>query len=68
VGIYIVLVLKEVRESVRKVNAILNQVVEVSKSVSAPIIGASGLITGLLEGLRFFQRFRSSGEEVEDES
>lgn len=59
VGVYIVLVLKEVRESIRSINRVLDQVARVSESVSAPIVGASGMLTGLLEGLKIFRRFKS---------
>ena len=67
VGIYIVLVLKEVRESVRKLNRILDYAGEVSASVARPIVGASGALVGFLEGLRLFKgvdfsRFRKGVE------
>ena len=64
VGVYIVLVLKEVRESIRKINLVLDQVAKVSESVSAPIVGASGMLTGLLEGLKIFSRFKSLRKEA----
>lgn len=72
VGVYIVLVLKEVRESVKKVNKILDDAAEVTDSVSKPIIGASGALMGLVEGIKMFKQVQSlvSGrerEEVHDE-
>lgn len=67
VGVYIVLVLKEVRESIRSINRVLDQVARVSESVSAPIVGASGMLAGLLEGLKIFRRFKSLRKEVENE-
>ena len=59
VGIYIVLVLKEVRESVRRFNFILDQVGKVSESISAPIVGASGALLGFMEGRKFFRKLRA---------
>ena len=72
VGVYIVLVLKEVRESVKKVNEILDDAAEVTEAVSKPVIGASGALMGLMEGVKIFKQVRSIFEsedrkEVHDE-
>lgn len=72
VGVYIVLVLKEVRESIKKVNEILDNAAEVTDAVSKPVIGASGALMGLMEGVKIFKQVQSlvSGrdrKEVHDE-
>ncbi|MFW6109820.1 MAG: hypothetical protein ACOC6Q_00090 [Patescibacteria group bacterium] len=64
VGVYIVLVLKEVREAVRKVNSILVNVDEVSESLATPVVGLSGAITGIMQGLKIFNRARDAGRRV----
>ena len=69
VGIYIVLVLKEVRESVRKVNLILDSAAKVSESVAEPIVGVSGMLAGFMQGLGIFRRLNLGNwrKEVGDE-
>jgi len=59
VGVYIVLVLKDVRESVRRFNFILDQIGKVSESVSAPIVSTSGALLGFMEGLKIFRKLRA---------
>lgn len=61
VGVYIVLVLKEVRKSIKQLNVILENVAEVSESVSRPLIGVSSAVTGIVEGFNLFQKLRSLG-------
>ena len=72
VGVYIVLVLKEVRESIKKVNEILDDAAEVTDAVSKPVIGASGAVMGLMEGVKIFKQVQSlignrDRKEVHDE-
>lgn len=67
VGVYIVLVLKEVRESVRKVNLILDNANRVSASVSTPIVGMSGMLMGVLQGMKLFRKYSALREEAGDE-
>lgn len=50
VGVYIVLVLREVRTSISKLNSMLDTVDGVLSSVAAPLIGASAAITALTKG------------------
>ncbi|MEK7611234.1 MAG: hypothetical protein AAB486_02535 [Patescibacteria group bacterium] len=59
VGVYIVLVLKEVRGSVLKVNRILDTVSELSAAVARPIVGLSGAVEGFTEGLKIFQAVKN---------
>jgi len=54
VGFYIVLILKEVRTSVTKMNAFLDTVNEVSSAVADPIVGASGAVSAFTQGVRAF--------------
>jgi predicted Holliday junction resolvase-like endonuclease len=50
VGVYIALILKEVRETVRKVNALLDTTNNVADAVSEPVIGASHALGAITTG------------------
>ena len=52
VGIYVVLVLKEFRETVKKANNVLENVHEVTDAVANPITSIAGIITGVTESIR----------------
>jgi uncharacterized protein YggT (Ycf19 family) len=52
VGIYVVLVLKEFRETVKKANSVLENVHEVTDAVANPITSIAGIIAGVTESIR----------------
>jgi len=52
VGIYLVLVLKEFRETVKKANKVLDDVGGVTGAVSTPISTFAGIVSGLVESLK----------------
>jgi uncharacterized protein YoxC len=52
VGIYVVLVLKEFRETVKKANEVLDNVHDVTSAVSSPITSIAGIIAGVTESIR----------------
>ena len=54
VGFYIVLILKEVRTSITKMNTFLDTVNEVGDAVADPIVGASGAVSAFTQGLKTF--------------
>ena len=54
VGFYIVLILKEVRTSITKMNTFLDTVNEVSDAVADPIVGASGAVSAFTQGMKTF--------------
>jgi hypothetical protein len=58
VGIYIVLILKEVKTTVMKINEILDSAATVSNAVATPIAGASGAISAFTEGVKAFKAIR----------
>ncbi len=58
VGIYIVLILKEVRAAITKINGILDSAEAVSSAVATPIVGASGAISAFSEGMKAFKIIR----------
>lgn len=59
VGVYIVLVLKEVRTSLFKFNEILETANQLTKSLAAPIITTAGTIETLLLGFKSVQTFKA---------
>lgn len=68
VGIYIVLVLKEVKEGVHRMNDILENINQVSAAISKPIVGASGAISAFTAGLKAYSKLKKKREEKAEES
>lgn len=64
VGVYIVLVLKEVRGSVVRVNKILDSADQVAEALSRPVVGMAGALEGLTEGLRVVKAVRNLKKAV----
>ncbi|OGC70336.1 hypothetical protein A2415_05170 [candidate division WWE3 bacterium RIFOXYC1_FULL_39_7] len=52
VGIYVILVLKEFRETVKKANMVLDNVHEVTDAVASPITSIAGIIAGVTESVK----------------
>lgn len=59
VGFYIVLVLKEVRESMKKFNEMLETANQLTKAVAAPVITAAGTIEAFVQGFKAIQTLRN---------
>lgn len=70
VGVYIVLVLKEVRSAVVRMNEILESISAISAAVATPVVGAAGAVSAFSEGLKAFnklQKIRQRGKNKEEE-
>lgn len=81
VGVYLVLVLKDFRSTLQRVNRILDTMTVVTNAVADPVVGFSEMASGLVEGIQslkslgFLKKFIPSakgeeisyGEEVYDE-
>lgn len=52
VGVYVVLVLKELRETIRKANSVLDDVQSVSSLVTNPISSIAGVVSAVAEGYK----------------
>jgi hypothetical protein len=52
VGFYVILVLKEFRETIKKSNSVLDNVQSVTDAVSNPITSLVGVVTGVVEGIK----------------
>lgn len=55
VGIQVVYILRELRETVNKVNKILDDAGIISESVAKPIAGVSGFLTGIKSGVNLIK-------------
>jgi len=68
VGVYIVLVLKEVRETMQKFNSILDTTKNTFEAVTEPLVGVSNAVSGFTQGLKivnFVKALRSGGSSEE---
>lgn len=52
VGIYVILVLKDFRETIKKANSVLDNVHEVTDMVANPITSLAGIIAGVSQGVK----------------
>lgn len=59
VGVYIVLVLKEVRHSLLKINEMLETVNQVVKAAAAPVITAAGTLEAFAQGIKAIQTLKA---------
>ena len=66
VGVYIVMVLKEFRETVRKLNAVLSSVQTVADSVVNPVTSLSSLFSGVTSGIKMFSAIKSIRKRKEE--
>lgn len=63
VGIQVVYILRELRQTVSKVNKILDDAGVVSESVAKPIAGISGFLTGIKSGVNLIKLLEEKKEE-----
>ena len=68
VGVYIILVLKEVRNSITKFNEILETANQLTKSLAAPVITAAGTLEALLHGFKTVQTLKTQNSKSETRS
>lgn len=59
VGVYIILVLKEVRNSIVKFNEILETANQLTKALASPVITAAGTIEAFMQGFRAVQTLKA---------
>lgn len=60
VGVYIVLVLKEVRQAVTKMNQILDSFSTISTAIANPVSSASGFFSAIVEGVKAFHQIQNT--------
>lgn len=59
VGVYIILVLKEVRNSIVKFNEILETANQLTKALASPVITAAGTIEAFMRGFKAVQALKA---------
>ena len=67
VGVYIVLVLKEIKETIKHVNSLLEVADDLAESFAKPFVDASGFITGITKGISLIKSFQQNDDEDDDE-
>ena len=67
VGIYVVMILKEFRETMKKFNKVLDTFENVTESVAAPIITLSNIAAGITSTLKVLDVFKSFKKKRSDE-
>jgi len=67
VGVYVILVLKDFRETIKKANEVLDNVHQVTDVVANPITTISGIIAGVTKGVRAVKEISSLIENKESE-
>jgi hypothetical protein len=65
VGVYIVLVLKEVRESIRKFNEILETANQLTHSLATPVMTAAGTVDAFLRGFKAVRMLKTRNSKSE---
>jgi hypothetical protein len=66
VGVYIILVLREFRETVRKANYVLDNVNGFTDAIVNPITTIAGIISGVTESVKAVKQISSLMEKEED--
>jgi uncharacterized protein YoxC len=70
VGIYVIIVLRDFRETIQKANSVLDNVHDVTDLVANPITSIAGIIAGVTKGVKAVKAISSlvnSKDEEEDE-
>ena len=67
VGVYIVLVLKEVRSALARMNEILECVSAISSAIATPVVGSSGAVSAFTEGVRAFGKLQKIRARMKEE-
>ncbi len=63
IGYQIVLILQELKETITKINQILDDANRISQSVAEPVVSFSGFLTGLKDGAKLINLFTSKFEK-----
>lgn len=63
IGIEVFFVFKEFRETVKKVNKVIDDAGVISESVAKPVASFSGFLTGLKSGVNFVELFNKMMEK-----
>ncbi len=67
VGIYVILVLKEFRETIKKANSVLGDVSQITNVVTNPITTIAGIIAGVTESVKAVQSISNFVDRKKEE-
>ena len=67
VGVYVVLVLKEFRETIQKANIILDNVESLSQAVTNPVSALMGIATAATQGFKVVKSIRTLRGDIEED-
>lgn len=67
VGIYVILVLKEFRQTLKKANNVLENVHDVTNAVANPVSTLAGIITGISQSVKAVKSISSIIGETKEE-
>lgn len=67
VGVYVILVLRDFRETVKKANSVLDNVHQVTDIVANPITTIAGIIAGVSKGVKAVKAISSLIDSKDEE-
>ena len=67
VGVYVVLVLREFRQTLKKANGVLDDVESITNAVTNPLSALSGIFAAILEGAKVVKSIRGVSSISKDD-
>jgi len=67
VGVYVVLVLREFRQTLKKANGVLADVESITNAVTNPLSALSGIFAAVLEGVKVVKSIRGVSSISKDD-
>ena len=67
VGVYVVLVLREFRQTLKKANSVLADVESITNAVTNPLSALSGIFAAVLEGVKVVKSIRGVSSISKDD-
>jgi len=66
VGFYVILVLREFRQTVKKANVVLDRVTTIAHVASSPVASVIGAVIGVLDGVKTVRSLVDGSKDKED--
>ena len=67
VGVYVIMVLRDFRETIRKANEVLDNVHDVTDTIANPVTTIAGIIAGVTKSVKAVRAISSLIENKEEE-
>ena len=68
VGIYLVLVLKEFRQTIKKTNSVLDDVSQMTDTIANPMMALGGIVSAVTQVVKAIKSVKSVSSIAEDEN